>query len=75
MAPLPHTAADIAQLYLTVGEQLRTFEQAHGRDASADLWIEFRYIRINEAIADPEQREAIGGVLHRLQDRIAERSR
>jgi hypothetical protein len=74
-APTSITGASVVQRYIEVGGQLRALQEEHGRKAAAKLWEAFRYIRINDALFDPQKREAIDARLRRIQDQIAERSR
>jgi hypothetical protein len=73
--PASITGASVVQRYIEVGGQLKTLQEEHGRIAVAKLWEAFRYIRINDALFDPQKREAIDARLRRIQDEIAERSR
>jgi hypothetical protein len=74
-APASISGASVVQRYIDVGGQLRALQEEHGRKAAGKLWESFRYIRINDALFDPQKRETIDARLRRIQDEIAERSR
>jgi serine/threonine-protein kinase len=67
-------ATSIAELYSVVGQELRALEQRKGPAAAADLWPSYLRIRINEALADPAQRETTGDALQRLHAQIGRRA-
>jgi hypothetical protein len=57
-----------------VARQLKSLEQDHGREAAAALWGRYRYIRINDVIANPERWETTDDVLRGIQHELVERS-
>nr|HEX4316949.1 serine/threonine-protein kinase [Kofleriaceae bacterium] len=71
----PHdtSAAAVAQLYGTVGRELKALAEQHGTSASADLWPRYRRIRINEVLSSPSERATAADELTELLTEIAAR--
>jgi len=67
---MPPSATELATLYATVGRELTTLEQNRGMVATIDLWPRYRWIRINDAIATPEERVRTTVMLQHLRQDI-----
>ncbi|HZJ66022.1 MAG TPA: hypothetical protein VFD36_21095, partial [Kofleriaceae bacterium] len=73
-ANAPATPAGVAQLYSTVGKQLKALDQARGSAATADLWPLYLRVRINDVIANPVKCAEADALLRHLDDEIGRRS-
>jgi hypothetical protein len=71
----PASAATVARLYSTVGKELKALDNARGSAATADLWLLYLRVRINDVIADPVKRAEADLLLHHLDDQVIQRSR
>jgi hypothetical protein len=71
--PVPASAANVAELYAVVGRTLKALDNSHGSAATADLWLIYLRIRINDVIADPVKCKDADAVLRGLQEQIARR--
>jgi serine/threonine protein kinase len=60
------TAAEVAQLYASLGRELKALEDAKGMESTLDLWPRYRWIRIHEWMASPERRTEVTAMLERL---------
>ncbi len=69
----PITAGALASQYQAVGSALKSLEQAKGADAAADLWPRYRFIRISDAMATQDKRDAAAKILAKLTTEIAAR--
>src|SRR5439155_10191298 len=74
-ATAPATPASVAQLYAAVGKQLKALDQARGSAATADLWVLYLRVRINDVIANPVKCAEADALLHHLDDEVVRRSR
>jgi tRNA A-37 threonylcarbamoyl transferase component Bud32 len=66
--------ARVAELYATVGRTLKALDQHRGSAATADLWVIYLRIRINDVIADPIKCAEADAVLRHLDAQIVQRS-
>ena len=69
------TPASVAQLYASVGKQLKALDQARGSAATADLWLLYLRVRINDVIANPVKCAEADALLHHLDDEVVRRAR
>jgi hypothetical protein len=67
--------AAVAKLYASVGKQLKALDQARGSAATADLWLLYLRVRINDVIVNPVKCAEADALLHDLDDEIVRRSR
>ncbi|HSS02954.1 MAG TPA: protein kinase [Kofleriaceae bacterium] len=74
-ANAPATPASVAQLYAAVGKQLKALDQARGSAATADLWLLYLRVRINDVIANPVKCAEAEALLRHLDDEVVRRSR
>jgi protein kinase-like protein len=72
--PMPLTAAGVAQLYGSVGRQLKALDETGRTGATADLWPQYLQIRINDVIGDPDKLAAANATLFRLESVISRRA-
>jgi hypothetical protein len=72
---VPPSSERVARLYATVGKELKALDQARGSAATADLWLVYLRVRINDVIADPVKCAEADALLQHLDDQIAVRSR
>jgi serine/threonine-protein kinase len=70
----PATPASVARLYASVGKQLKALDQARGSAATADLWLLYLRVRINDVIANPVKCAEADALLRHLDDEIGRRS-
>jgi serine/threonine-protein kinase len=70
----PATPANVARLYASVGKQLKALDQARGSAATADLWLLYLRVRINDVIANPVKCAEADALLHDLDHEIVRRS-
>jgi serine/threonine protein kinase len=68
------TPASVAQLYASVGKQLKALDQVRGSAATADLWLLYLRVRINDVIANPVKCAEADALLHHLDDEVFRRS-
>ena len=61
--------------YKSVGAELKALQQNKGVDAASDLWARYRMIRITDAMATQDKRDAAAAVLSKLHAEIATRTR
>jgi hypothetical protein len=71
---MPLTAAGVAQLYASVGRQLKALDEAHGSSATATLWPLYLRIHINDVISDPSKLADTSTLLYHLEDQVSRRS-
>ena len=71
--PRPITASSVAALYITVGQELAELSRARP-EAARDLWMRYRLLRINEAVAHPAGRAEGEVVLSTIKNEIARRT-
>ncbi|HET9621470.1 MAG TPA: hypothetical protein VFP84_08900, partial [Kofleriaceae bacterium] len=71
---MPVSAAGVAELYASVGRQLKALDEAHGSTATANLWPLYLRIHINDVISDPSKLADASSLLYRIEDQIARRS-
>ena len=64
------TALELAKLYTAVGRELSALE-AKSSDAAIDLWPRYRWIRINDALLDPNKRRQAFELLGRIRRDVA----
>ena len=64
-------AKALQALYIAVGQDFKAAAQARGAAAVTDLEATFRRIQIQDAISDPQKREAVAATLHRLRAQLA----
>ncbi len=74
-APAPMSANDLASQYQAVGAQLKALQAAKGPDAVSDLWARYRFIRIADALATQDKRDAAAAILSKLSTEIAARKK
>ncbi|TMQ15854.1 MAG: serine/threonine protein kinase [Deltaproteobacteria bacterium] len=65
-APDAIPPAHVAELYGDVGRELKVLDQTHGSAATADLWVIYLRIRINDVITDPIKCAEADAVLRHL---------
>ncbi|MGE0397279.1 MAG: serine/threonine-protein kinase [Kofleriaceae bacterium] len=71
-APPPDTSsAAVANLYGTVGRELKALDLKRGADIAQPMWQRFRQLRINDALVTPEKRAAAERMLSQLRREIA----
>jgi hypothetical protein len=70
----PASAASVAELYALVGRKLKALDQSRGSAATADLWVVYLRIRINDVIANPTKCAEADAVLHHLNDEVISRA-
>jgi hypothetical protein len=71
---MPVTAAGVAELYASVGRQLKALDEAHGSAATANLWPLYLRIHINDVISDPTKLADASTQLYRIEDQVSRRS-
>jgi hypothetical protein len=71
---MPVTVAGVAQLYSSVGRQLKALDDAGRAGATAELWPQYLTIRINDAISDPNKLANASALLFRIEDQISRRA-
>jgi serine/threonine-protein kinase len=70
----PASPATVAELYALVGRKLKALDQSRGSAATADLWVVYLRIRINDVIADATKCAEADAVLHHLYDEVISRA-
>jgi hypothetical protein len=71
---MPLTATSVAELYASVGRQLKALDETHGSTATATLWPLYLRIHINDVISDPGKLSDASTLLYRIEDQVARRS-
>jgi hypothetical protein len=69
----PPTATAVAQLYVAVGGELKTYSDHHGHDVVADLWSRYRRIILNDVMATPARRQSVSELLQQIRRDLAAR--
>ncbi|HEY0189894.1 MAG TPA: protein kinase [Kofleriaceae bacterium] len=67
---MPMSASGVAELYASVGRQLKALDAARGSAAAHDLWQPYLRIRINEAISTPAKINEASAILYRIEDQV-----
>jgi eukaryotic-like serine/threonine-protein kinase len=62
----PPSATDVAQLYASLGRELKALEEAKGMESTLELWPRYRWIRIHEWMETAERRVRVSEMLERL---------
>jgi serine/threonine-protein kinase len=70
---MPLSAAGVAELYASVGRQLKALDESHGSAATANLWPLYLRIHINEVISDSSKLADASSLLYRIEDQISRR--
>jgi serine/threonine protein kinase len=65
------SAGAVANLYGTVGRELKALDTKRGADIAQPMWQRFRQLRINDALQSPEKRAAAERMLSQLRKDIA----
>jgi serine/threonine-protein kinase len=73
-AARPTPSDQLARRYGAIGRRLKILDTTLGRENTDDLWVAFRGIRINDALATATSREEAAAALESIEDAILDRA-